>query len=390
VRVVFAGIIGRYPWGGVTWCSLMYLLGLRRLGHDVYYLEDTCECNFDPEINAISEDPRYALRHIDTCLAPFGFGDRWCYVDHTGGHHGIGKAEWESICRSADLFLVLSGGCWVWRDHCRAIPAKVFIDSDPAFTQLALHRASKAAAESDEKREKQWYVDFFRTYDHLFTFGSNIGTPRCDVPTGEFRWKHTWQPICTDLWTPPEGPLPARDVWTTVMTWEIESFTDIGGTKGEQFAEVLDLARRCRESGGPEIELAVNGPRDLLREHGWRCVDAFAVSADPWRYHSHLTASRGEFSVAKRTYVETNSGWFSDRTACYLASGRPAVVQETGFSHSLPTGEGLLSWRTPDEALEALRRVEQDHERHSAKAREIAIEQFDAPRVLGKMLEQIA
>jgi len=121
MRIVLAGIIGRYPWGGVTWCSLMYLLGLRKLGHEVWYLEDTCECNFDPELNAISTDPGYALRYIDTNLRPFGFGDRWCYVDYTGRHHGIDEARMREICNSADLFLVLSGGCWAWRDHYRGI-----------------------------------------------------------------------------------------------------------------------------------------------------------------------------------------------------------------------------------------------------------------------------
>jgi hypothetical protein len=385
MRIIFAGIIGRYPWGGVTWCSLMYLLGLRRLGHDVHYLEDTCEWNFDPEANAPAEDPRYALRYIRECLSPFGFGDRWCYVDHQGTHHGIEREKWESICRSADVFIVLSGGCWVWRDHCRAIPVKVFIDSDPAFTQIAIQRAAESG---DQDPEKRWYVEHFRGFDHLFTFGSNIGTPRCHVPVGEFRWRHTRQPVCTDLWCP-EAALPARSVWTTVMTWRIESFTDVGGNKDHEFAKVIDLPTRLRAAGGPELELAVNGPRDLLRTHGWRCVDGMAASSDLWRYHAHLRSSRGEFSVAKRTYVETNCGWFSDRTECYLALGKPAVVQETGFSAALPVGEGLLVWKTADEACEALLRAERDYQKHASRARELACEHFDASRVLSRLVEEI-
>ncbi|GAF77773.1 unnamed protein product, partial [marine sediment metagenome] len=343
MKIIFAGIIGRYPWGGVTWCSLMYLLGLRKLGHEVHYLEDTGECNYDPEINAIATNPRYALDYIDRNLRPFGLGGNWCYVDYQGGHHGIAQGKWERICREADLFLILSGGCWTWRDHYLSIPVKVFIDSDPAFTQIAIHEALKEYQTNEKKR---WYVDFFRTYDHLFTFGANIGTPRCGVPTDELNWHHTWQPVCMDLWTPPTGQLPTRAEWTTVMTWAIESFKDIGGYKNQEFLKILNLAERCRAAGGPHIELAINGPKDFLRERGWRCVDAFAVSVDLWRYHAYITTSRGEFGVAKNTYVKTCCGWFSDRTACYLSAGRPAVVQDTNFSELLPTGRGLLAWRT--------------------------------------------
>jgi len=385
MRVIFAGIIGRYPWGGVTWCSLMYLLGLHKLGHDVYYLEDTCECNYDPDINAIATDPKYALDYIHRSLAPFGFGDRWCYVDYQGNHHGVSRERWEAICRSADLFLVLSGGCWVWRDHYLQIPAKVFVDSDPAFTQHAIREAVQAY-ERDEK--KRWYVDFFRTYDRLFTFGNNIGTPRSDVPTAGFRWLPTWQPIDINVWSPLLGPMPARPEWTTVTTWVIKSFEDIGGYKDKEFLKVLGLPNRCREAGGPTIELAVNGPRDFLRKQGWRCVDAFAVSSDAWRYHGYLSSSRGEFGVAKHTYVRSNCGWFSDRTECYLALGRPAVVQETGFSQVLPTGAGLLLWRTVDEAFDALMRVESDYRRHAETARAIAVEHFEDRRVLTALLER--
>ncbi len=383
MRVILAGIIGRYPWGGVTWCSLMYLLGFRRLGHDVYYLEDTLEANYDPEIDALATDPRYALDYIDRSLRPFGFGDRWCYVDYQGGHHGIEAERWRRICRDADLFVVLSGGCWVWRDHYRAIAVKAFIDSDPGFTQLALDNARRAAPHNARAR---WYVDFFRGFDRLFTFGGHVGSPRCDVPTGDFVWRPTCQPICVDLWTPPSGALPPRNVWTTVMTWKIESFTDVGGNKDEEFLAVVDLANRCRSAGGPEVELALNGPREFLAARGWRCVDAFAVSRDLWRYHSYLSTSRGEFSVAKRTYVRHRTGWFSDRTACYLALGRPAVVQDTGWSELIPAGRGLLAWGNAEEAREALERVERDYAAHARAAREVACERFDDRVVLQKLL----
>jgi len=384
MRIILAGIIGRYPWGGVTWCSLMYLLGLRNLGHDVYYLEDTCECNYDPSINAIATDPVYALRYINESLRSFDLHDRWCYVDYLGKHHGIEQTRWKEICRSSDVLLVLSGGVWTWREEYLSIPRKAFIDSDPAFTQLSI-AAAAAAAQHDPS--KAWYLQYFQTFDRLFTFGSCIGTPESSVPTSGLNWLQTTQPVSTDMWTP--AGLPARAAWTTVMTWVIESFQDVGGNKDQEFLKVLPLAAEVSAEGGPPLELAVNGPRDFLQQHGWRCVDAFAISSDPWRYHAYLTNSRAEFSVAKHTYVQTRSGWFSDRTACYLAAGRPAVVQETGLSTWLPEGEGLLTWKSLEEAREAILRVERDYARHSAAARNIALDHLRGEKVLESLLSRL-
>ncbi|HEY0008596.1 MAG TPA: hypothetical protein VGB55_07725, partial [Tepidisphaeraceae bacterium] len=304
-------------------------------------------------------------------LEPRGFGDRWCYIDHAGNHHGSTKEQWLGICRDADLFLNLSGGAWFWRDEYASIPKSAFIDSDPAFTQLAI---AEGVA---------WYNDFFRRFDKLFTFGSNIGKPGCDVPTGGFEWHHAWQPVCLDEWQPLETE--PRNTFSTVMTWKIKSFGDIGGNKDQEFLNILDLPQRTKVP----MELAVNGPQDFLRQHGWTCRDSFEVSKDLEVYRDYLRTSLGEFSVAKHTYVRTNSGWFSDRTECYLASGRPAVVQDTGFSQHLPTGEGLISFRNIDEAKAGLEAVASDPKRHSRAAREIAEQHFDSDKVLTKMLSQL-
>ena len=315
MRIILCGLIGRYPWGGVAWCSLMYLLGLRRLGHEVWYLEDTLGCNFDPEANALATDLGYALRRIHETLALQG-----------------------------------------------AIEASV---DDP---------------------KKRWHVDFFRRDDRLFTFGANIGAPASDIPTAGFTWIPTWQPVDLDARKP--SSLPPRRTWTMVMTWRIESFKGIGGNKDSEFAAVLGLASELR-SHGVEMELAVAGPRQLLADAGWRTVDAFAASSDFWRYHAFLSSSRAEFSVAKHTHVRTRSGWFSDRTACYLAAGRPAVVQDTGFSAHLPKGEGLLAWSTPEEARDAILREEADLSLHERRAREVAEECLRAETVLGRLLGEL-
>jgi hypothetical protein len=377
VNIILAGIIGRYPYAGVTWCSLMYLLGLRQLGHNVWYLEDTGECNIDPVANTISKEPTYALRLIDDSLRPFGLGDSWCYIDYTGRYYGHDRAEWLRVCRDADLYINLSGGSWFWRDEYARIPHSAFIDSDPGFTQLSIARGAPWWTGS----ETSTVGEFFARFGTLFTFGRNIGTPACDVPTGDLMWHHTWQPVCMDQWQP--TAVPPRDWFTTVMTWQIESFTDIGGNKDRELIRFLDLPRR---SPAP-FELAVNGPREFLRSHGWRCIDAFDVSANLDAYRNYLQTSRGEFSVAKHTYVRTNSGWFSDRTECYLASGRPAIVQDTGFSAHVPCGEGLFAFRDPQGALDAIANMQADYARHSKTARDIAAAHFAAEVVLPPLLE---
>ncbi len=368
MRILFAGIMARYPLGGVTWCSLMYLLGLRALGHEVFYVEDTGECVYDPVANTRSLDPSYGTGYIRDALAPYGLDDRWAFVNYDGRYHGASRDEVAAYARDAELFINLSGGSWFWRDEYARIPRKVFIDSDPAFTQLAI------------ARQEPWYVEYFRGFDRLFTFGANIGTPACDVPTTGFTWEKTWQPVVLEEWATPEPP--AHDRFTSVMSWTIESFTDIGGHKDAEFLKVIDLPSRTPQ----RFELAVNGPQLLLRSYGWDTVDAMRVSRTPEGYRQFIRASRGEFGVAKHTYVTTRSGWFSDRTACYLAAGRPAVVQDTGWSAHLPSGEGLVGFASADEAVDALARINGDYTRHARAAVEIARAHFDAAVVLPHLL----
>lgn len=369
MRIIVAGIIARYPFGGVTWCSLMYLLGLRDLGHDVYYLEDTGECVYDPVNNTISLDPSYGLKYINDALAQFDLGDRWIFVDHDGGHHGMSRAQAEAVCAGTDLFIDLSGGCWFWRDEYLKIPCKIFIDSDPGFTQAALAKG------------EAWYVEFFKRFDALFTFGSNLGATDCTIPPTPFNWYPTWQPIVCDEWT--GDHITPGDLFTTVMTWKNQSFDDADGNKDKQFVQFLDLPKQTDQV----IELAVNGPHELLRAHGWQVVDGMGVSSDLNKYRDYVRHSKAEFSVAKHLYVATRSGWFSDRSECYLAAGRPVLVQETGFSKCLPTGEGLLAFSNLEEAVEGITRINRDYRFHSRRAAEIGREFFDARTVLAQLLK---
>jgi hypothetical protein len=369
MKILFAGIIARYPFGGVTWCSLMYLLGLQALGHDVFYIEDTGECVYDPVRNTRSTDPSYGTGYIQRALEPFGFGDRWAFVNYDGTYHGRSAEAVKRFCQDADLYLNLSGGSWFWRDEYARIPRSAFVDSDPGFTQLAIAKA------------EPWYVDFFRRFTRLFTFGANIGTPASPIPVGEFVWHRTWQPIALDQW---RTERPPGDRFSTVMTWQIESFADVGGNKDQEFVNYLDLPSRTAQP----FELAINGPQALLRAHGWSTVDAMAVSRTPWQYRDFIHGSRAEFGVAKHTYVANRTGWFSDRTACYLASGRPALVQDTGWSAHLPAGDGLLAFSSLDEAVAGIDRINADYMAHARRAAEIAREQFEAGRVLDRLLAE--
>jgi hypothetical protein len=368
VRILFAGIIARYPFGGVTWCSLMYLLGLRALGHEVFYVEDTGECVYDPVQNTRATEPTYGTNYIHAALEPYGLGDRWAFVNYDGTYHGRSADDVRRYAGDCDLFINLSGGSWFWRDEYARIPRKVFIDSDPAFTQLAIAKA------------EPWYVDFFKRFDRLYTFGANIGTTASPIPVGDFIWHKTWQPITMSDWNAVEPP---RDRFTTVMTWQIESFTDVGGNKDQEFVKFMNLPSRTAQP----FELAINGPQKLLREYGWETVDAMRVSRTPWEYRDFIRSSKAEFGVAKHTYVVNRSGWFSDRTECYLAAGRPALVQDTGWTEHLPSGDGLLAFTDIDQVVGGIDRINTGYAAHAKRAQEIAREHFDARRVLPKLIE---
>jgi hypothetical protein len=371
-RLILAGIVGRYPVGGVTWCALQYIAGFQRLGYEVFYLEDTGECNFDPSQNAIATDPAYALDYIHRQLALVGLENAWTYVDYRGNYHGRSREEVATICRGADLMVNLSGGCWFSREEYEAVP-KIFIDTDPGFTQQAIADAGEG-----------WYRDFFAGHDALFTFALNIDGDSCTVADTGFLWHPTVQPVEFEWW--PATPLAADAAFTTILSWTTDSFPGLGGGKGAEMLRMVGLPERTAE----RLRLAVAGkpPTELLADHGWELVDAVATTRDPQAYRTFIQASKGELGFAKAMYVETRSGWFSDRTQAYMASGRPALVRETGFSDYLPSGEGLLSFDDTDGILAGLETISSDLPRHGRRAREIAEEHFAAERVLRGVLDR--
>jgi hypothetical protein len=303
-------------------------------------------------------------------------------------------AEW---CASADLVLNISGSLWL-REACQKARYKVYLDSDPGYTQAKIRRVLEGRPGPNEA----YAIEGMKLHDRFFTFAENIGQPDCALPKDLFQWRTTRQPVLLDEWTIQNPNWSLRQAegsgrqskiqnppWTTVMSWKIEERPPeiegrrLGG-KDVEFAKFMDLPRRV----GVPLELAVSGvaPREALAAAGWRVQDGHAVSRDSKMYRDYILRSRAEWSVAKQAYVATRSGWFSCRTACYLAAGKPAVVQDTGWSKFYPTGCGLLAFTTPEQAADAIRRVESDYAAHCRAAREVAAECFDAGEVLKKLL----
>ncbi len=389
LRIAVSGLAATYPFGGVFWDYLQYPLGLHRLGHDVLYLEDTAKWCYDPTAQTFVEEGAWNadfLAQQITALDP-ELADHWSYQDATRHVYGRSWEEVVSFCRSADLLINVSGSCCM-REEYFAPTRIAFIDSDPMYTQSSVPGYLDGTID-DAARGR---VDSLREHDVFFTFGENIGAPDCRIPTELFNWIPTRQPIVLDCFEQVSVPVTSRRrVLTTVASWEpSQQGPVVNGVayhgKSAEFERFIDLP----EQSVLPIELAMSGraPSDRLREHGWQMTDGYTVSSDPWVYRKYLANSLGEWSVAKNAYVASRSGWFSCRTACYLALSVPAIVQDTGFGCAIPAGEGVLAFSTPAEAADATRQLASDPERHSRAALEIAREYFDAGKVLSRLIEQ--
>ncbi|KPJ79649.1 MAG: hypothetical protein AMS19_10720 [Gemmatimonas sp. SG8_23] len=379
-RIVVLGYVVRGPMGGMAWHHLQYVMGLRDLGHEVHFLEDSGDteyCCYDPSRNVTDTDPTFGLRFASDCFSRTGLQDRWAYFDaHANRWHGPASERSREIIRSADLLINLSASNTArpWFDE---IEVRALVDTDPLFTQVRhlTDPARKALADR---------------HNRFLTFAENIDAPDCRIPDDGYPWKPTRQPIVLDAWPVVEPPPEAR--FSTVMQWSsypaVEFAGHSYGMKSDSFSDYLDLPGQV----GLHFELALGGtsaPRAALRERGWVLQNPNEVAADPWSYQRFLQRSGAEFTIAKHGYVVSRSGWFSERSAAYLASGRPVVTQDTGFSAWLPTGEGLLSFSTPDEAGAACREVLRAGETHRRAARALAEEHFGAEKVLRRLLADV-
>jgi hypothetical protein len=380
---VVTGMIASYPVGGVLWDYGQYALGLEQLGFAVYYLEDTGWQTYDPRVGGYGDDCSYGVAFLESSLQLLSatLGERWHFRGMSGEAHGIGEGEMAAVVADADLFLNVSGGTLL-RDAYMPSRRKVLIDTDPGWNHFRNYPRWDA--------NPDWYGSHgYRAHDHFFTYAENIGRADCVLPSLGLRWQPTRPPVVLSAW----HAEPPGEKWTTVMTWKNFQETicyegRVYGTKEMEFAKVEELPRRCAAA----FEVAVGGaepPRERWGALGWKVVEAEPVSRTAEVYREYIQRSRGEFSVAKNVYVDTRSGWFSCRSVCYLAAGRPVVVQDTGFSAHVPVGEGLFAYNTLDEAASGIEAVETDYERHSSAARELARTEFSAEKVLGDLLERV-
>jgi hypothetical protein len=386
LRVIVLGIVGRTPVAGVAWQALHYIEGIRRLGHEVYYVEDTQAWPYNPE--TARNDSVYTVKYIERLMDWCGLGDRWAYCDVSQGGRVQGPSgpQLATLFEAADVILNVTASCELKESYLK-VPARIYLETDPGVPQIELAQG------------KRYTLDFLRAHTHHFTFAENYGQPDCGLPPGPFNYYPTRQPVVLDWWQEDDRSsalqrcsAPSR--FTTIATWKQsndiiwrdETYT---WSKDRQFVQYIDLPARSGQTF--ELALACSDAQSMARlgAHGWKVSDALALSKDIFPYRDFIARSRGEFTAAKDQYVRLRTGWFSDRSACYLAAGRPVVTQDTAFGKFIPTGEGLLAFNSMEEILGALRAINADYERHSRAARAIAEEYFRAETVLKKMLQDV-
>jgi len=381
-RIAVVGTFGGVPYAGMAWMHCQFLVGLARLGHDVSYLETTSAWPYHPHEMTTTSDPGYTLAYLQRVLDSFGLGQRWAhraaYAD--GAWHGPLASKAEELLASADAVLNITGS--TTPEDIRIPCRLVYMGTDPVLPELRVANGDGALLER------------LRAHQAHFTYGENIGAPDCPIPPLPFPTKPTRQPVVLDFW---DGGAPPRRDFTTVTNWEVTGYdcTHKGETytwsKHHEYLKIIDLPRRTPAK--LELAMGLSGVtaevQALLRENGWSVVDAYETSLDPWRYRDYIRVSGAEFSVAKDMVVRLRSGWFSERSACYLAAGRPVVTQDTAFSRTLPTGEGLFAFQNVDDILRAIDTIDADYERHSRAARAIAQDYFRAETVLAKVLAQL-
>ena len=364
----------RHPVAGNLLAYFHYLLGLHRLGHEVTYLEESGWANacYNPATGGYGDDPGAGLRAVAVLLAEHGAEAPVCYVNQeTGLVHGV---DWDDVKRTlqeADLLLNVGGVCWL--PEFRNCRRRALVDMDPFFTQIG-----------------QFGGSLLDDHHVHFSYGTNIGRPGCPIPTLGVDWLPTVPPVVLDLW---DGPaFPDSGKFTTIANWSaygaVTYQSQRYGQKDEEFLRLIDLPKLT----GQPLELVLAGVPDPVRnrlcEAGWSIrAGGDPIGTEIPTYQAYIRSSRGELSAAKHAYVKTHSGWFSDRSVCYLAAGKPVVVQDTGFGDWLPPGYGVLTFSTPGEAADGLERASSEYEVHSRAARETAKTVFAHNVVLSQLLK---
>jgi hypothetical protein len=377
-RIIVAGAIAHLPLGGGgnTWAFLQYLLGFRALGIETFYVEHLePKSAQDDRGRPVAFETSHSARYFDTVMRRFGLEGQAALLQFPGeGHVGLSHADVRRLAGDADLFINISGRFHM-PDILSAARRRLYLDLDPGFTQIW---------------QEQYRVDMnLRGHDCYVTVGLNLGQPDCPLPTAGIGWQTTLPPVVMAEW---ETALAPGAAYTTVADWRgygaVEWEGVWYGQKAWEFERLMDLPRRVR----PPLELCLaihpgEADREALLRHGWRLTEPQTQAATPDAYRDYLWQSRGELTPAKHGYVAGRTGWFSDRSACYLAAGRPVILQDTGFGRYLPIGEGLLAFDNLDGAAAAVATVEANYAAHAGAARALAAEHLDARRVLPRLLQ---
>lgn len=378
--------------GGLVWHYAQYAAGFALLGHDVFYIEDTRLFPVYQKAGSDWSDCSSSVEHIADVMRFFEMSGRWAYRDEASGKcFGLSEEKVREIARTADVFVNISCSTFM-RDEYRRIPARVLIDTDPMFTQIQLATEQMFTPGEPGLREMA------DAHNYLFTFGENVGADDCRISTGGLNWRPTRQPVCLKYWKSSATSVDSRRALTTLMNWtaakKLVYGEDSWGQKDVEFNKFfslpkfvseINLAVAVAQTGGTEGAF----PAEEAAAAGWQILDPDDCAADLNSYRVFIENSFGEFSVAKETYVKARTGWFSDRSACYLASGRPVITQETGWSKFIPAGEGLFAFDNQENAVEAIGQAAGDPKKHSRAARRIAEEYFDSRKVLGAMLAHL-
>jgi hypothetical protein len=377
-KIIVLHFAGQMPLAGIAWQAVNYLAGLEKLGYEAWYVEDHGANPYDPRISSVVMECDYNVSYLRTAMERHGLAGRWAYWDAINDvYHGLSREAVAALYAEADGLINLCGATRLRDEHMRC-PVRIMVDTDPVYEQIKYAKADPAA---------RAYLD---AHTHFFTYGANLGTPACDVPLSGVPWQPTRPPVDLDLW--PQAHGEPHD-FTTIATWENKGKNiDFEGqsyvwSKHVNFLRFLDMPKRTHSAG---FRMAMLPPDEAVRQQvegaGWRLADPRPVSASMKAYQDFIAASRGEFTVAKDIYVRPNSGWFSDRTVCYLASGRPAVTMRTGFTTYCPVGHGLFDYATHDEAAAAIEAIARDYAGHSRAARELAGDCFGAGPVIRDLL----
>jgi hypothetical protein len=377
--IVVLGAMTRYPVSGIVWLTMQYVLGFSRLGYDCYYVE--CHGGTPRAFVENGDDGAAgAAAFLADLMARFDRSDRWAFHASRGSGqcYGISESQLMRLYESAALIVNLHGATVPQPEHA-ATGRLVYVGTDPVLIEMQLHQGSREA------------IELLEPHAAFFTWAGNYGQADCKLPTSpRFQFQPTRQPLLLDLWNDESRVTCGR--FTTIGGWrQLWRELEIDGetyhwSKHYEFMKFLALPARSDETFELALTSYDDSDRELLEGHGWKVRDATPLSADLDLYRSYICESRAEFTVAKDQNVRLRTGWFGDRSAAYLAAGKPVVTQQTGFGSSLPTGDGLFGFTTVDEAATAVDAIASDYEHHAAAARDIAAGYFDHRVVLPSLL----